>query len=91
MKKHIGLMMASSALSIAIALPAAADSAPSAAPSATAVGEIIVTARRKDESLSKTPLTVAVLGTEQLAKQQIVTESDLRTAVPGLSVRTRTS
>lgn len=50
--------------------------------------EIIVTAQRRDESLSRAAVAVSVLTSEVLAKSQIMSEEDLRSAVPGLSVRT---
>lgn len=49
--------------------------------------EIIVTAQRRSESLSKTPVAVAVVSGETLAKSQIVSETDLRSATPGLTVK----
>lgn len=51
------------------------------------VEDIIVTAQRRDESLSKTPVAVSVLTADALAKAQIKTEQDLRYATPGLQVR----
>ncbi|WP_255325905.1 TonB-dependent receptor plug domain-containing protein [Sphingobium sp. 15-1] len=53
--------------------------------------DIIVTAQRKDTSLSRTPVTVAVLSADRLADAQIVSEADLRVSVPGLSVRAGTN
>ena len=57
---------------------------------ATQVGgigsDIVVTARRRDESLSKVPIAVSVLTGESLAKQGIRSEGDLQTSVPGLLV-----
>jgi iron complex outermembrane receptor protein len=49
--------------------------------------EIIVTAQRRNESLSRSPVSVSVVSSESLAKAQIVTENDLRTATPGLQIR----
>ena len=62
--------------------------APVGTTSASGLEEIIVTAQRRDESLSKSPVAVAVLSSDVLAKAQIVSEQDLRSAVPGLSIRT---
>lgn len=59
----------------------------SAAASDASASDIIVTAQRRDESLSKTPVSVAVVGAEALAKAQVVSEQDLRLATPGLAVR----
>jgi iron complex outermembrane recepter protein len=76
-------LLLAGASTIFIAAPAFAQNATAA----SSDGDIIVTAQRKDESLSKTPVAVAVLSAETLAKAQIVSEQDLRSATPGLSVR----
>jgi iron complex outermembrane recepter protein len=68
------------------AVPAMAQEAP-AARGVNDDGDIIVTAQRRDESLSKTPVSVAVISADTLAKAQVVSEQDLRIATPGLSVR----
>ncbi|MET4898711.1 TonB-dependent receptor [Sphingomonadaceae bacterium jetA1] len=52
-----------------------------------ASGDIIVTARRRDESLSKVPIAISVLSSDALAQQNIRSEVDLQAAVPGLTVR----
>ncbi len=49
--------------------------------------EIIVTAQRRSETLERTPVAVSVLSADALAKQAIVTESDLQLASPGLTIR----
>uniref|UniRef100_UPI003F6A7804 TonB-dependent receptor n=1 Tax=Pseudomaricurvus sp. TaxID=2004510 RepID=UPI003F6A7804 len=49
--------------------------------------EVIVTARRRDESLAHVPIAVTAMGTEQLADRQVQTDSDLQAAVPGLTIR----
>jgi iron complex outermembrane recepter protein len=55
------------------------------------LSEIIVTAQRTEGSLSKTPVAITVLSADELSKEQIVSEQDLRADVPGLSVRATTS
>lgn len=50
-------------------------------------GEIIVTARRREESLSKVPIAIAAIAGEDLAKRAISNENDLQAAVPGLVIR----
>jgi iron complex outermembrane receptor protein len=52
----------------------------------TGLEEIVVTARRRDESLERVPLTVTALGADQLSEKSITTEQDLQAAVPGLVV-----
>lgn len=49
--------------------------------------DIIVTAQRRDESLSRTPVAVDVVGMQELAEQNVRSEADLPFAAPGLSVR----
>jgi iron complex outermembrane receptor protein len=49
--------------------------------------QIVVTAQRRSESLSKTPVAVSVISGEALSKAQIVSEEDLQYSVPGLQVR----
>jgi iron complex outermembrane recepter protein len=50
-------------------------------------GDIIVTAQRRDELLSRTPVAVSVVSADTLARANITTESDLPVAAPGLQVR----
>ena len=50
-------------------------------------GDIVVTARRKSESLSKVPLSVSALSADSLARQGVHNESDLQSAVPGFAAR----
>ncbi|VWX50165.1 TonB-dependent receptor [Novosphingobium sp. 9U] len=64
------------------AAPALAQSAPEQ-PS----DEIVVTAQRRSENLSRTPVAVTVLSAQALAEAQITRSDDLRAAAPGLSVR----
>ena len=53
----------------------------------TGLEEVLVTAQRRAESQEKTPVAVAVLSSDDLAKAAVVSEQDLRAATPGLSVR----
>ena len=66
------------------AAPAQADATH---PESSALEEVIVTARRKDENLERVPLAITVLGAAQLQAQSIRTETDLQSAVPGLVIR----
>jgi iron complex outermembrane receptor protein len=52
-----------------------------------ALEEIVVTAQRRSTGLERTPVAVSVLSGDALDKQEITTETDLRTTAPGLSVR----
>lgn len=81
--------MALAIATLASAAPALAQQAPDEGGDGTAVGseDIIVTAQRRDESLSRTPVAVDVVGAAELAEQNVRSESDLQFAAPGLSVR----
>lgn len=85
-------LLASASL-VALAAPAIAQTTAlkDTATVDNAVDEIVVTAQRRDERLSRTPVSVAVVSSETLARAQIISEQDLRTATPGLSVRASTS
>lgn len=48
---------------------------------------IIVTARRKEESIQTVPVAVVAFGTESIENRMIRTESDLQRVVPGLTIR----
>jgi iron complex outermembrane receptor protein len=50
--------------------------------------EIIVTAEKRDESLSRTPIAVSVLTPEQLATSGVVALKDLISSVPNLEIGT---
>lgn len=57
----------------------------------TQLEEILVTARRKTESASTTPVTVNVFSRETLSDANITNETDLRTISPGVTVRATVS
>jgi iron complex outermembrane recepter protein len=48
------------------------------------IGEIIITARRKEESLQTVPVSASVINAEQLASQGFQTTNDLQRLVPGV-------
>jgi outer membrane receptor protein involved in Fe transport len=72
-------------------LPAALISTPVLAQDATAdapsSGEIVVTATRKSEALSKVPISVSAYGQEQIVKQGIRAVEDIVRLTPGVSIR----
>ena len=74
-------------LSAAVAAVLAVQAMPVLADDDLALEEVIVTAQRRSETLERTPVAVSVLSASALAKQAIVTESDLQSATPGLTIR----
>ena len=79
------ILLCGSALLAALPTSAFAQEAQTA--SANQGADIIVTAQRRDESLSKTPVAVQIIGADQLQKAQVKTQDDLRVALPGLQIR----
>lgn len=49
--------------------------------------EVVVTARRKSETLSTVPAAITAFGASQLEKRGITTDSDLQLVTPGLTIR----
>jgi iron complex outermembrane receptor protein len=90
MRKLISLALASASLA-AIASTATAQNAPAgAAPAASepVLGEIVVTARRRSESLQEVPQTVNAVTADTLQKLNIRQFQDIQAVVPGLSLNT---
>ncbi|SCW38045.1 iron complex outermembrane recepter protein [Sphingobium faniae] len=80
---HMKLVSAPIALIAGIS-PLLAQEAPQSNSGLANATDIVVTARRRDESLSKVPLSVAALSGDSLVSQGVRTENDLQIAVPGL-------
>ena len=88
MLRHTISGIAVAIATLATATPTLAQTADDSGTNAThGDADIIVTAQRRDESLSRTPVAVDVVGTAELAEQNVRSESDLQFAAPGLSVR----
>ena len=77
------LSLAAPAAALAADQPAPAAPA-AAAPATQTVGEILVTARRKSESLQKVPVAVTALNASALEQKSVVTAADLQFHVPSL-------
>lgn len=75
-----------SGIACVLASPAFAQQAASR-PAADTTGDIIVTAQRRSESLQRTPVAVSALSGEALQSRAIVSEADLQSAVPGLTIK----
>lgn len=61
--------------------------AQSATPAASGTADIVVTAQRKEERLSKVPVSVVAFGAETLKSRNITSEQDMESLVPGLQVK----
>lgn len=65
----------------------AQEEAPQEGVAKTSLDDIVVTARRTSERLSDVPVSVAALSGEQLAERRILSDADLQSATPGLTIR----
>jgi iron complex outermembrane receptor protein len=89
MKSFVSLALAGvSTLAISTAASAqTAPAQPAAAPAEeVSLGEIVVTARRRSESLQEVPQTVNAVTSDTLQKLNITQFQDVQTIVPGLSL-----
>lgn len=64
----------------------AQDTAPAAAEDTTDVGEIIVTARKREENLKDIPIAVTAVGADTLEREQINVLKDIAAYSPGLTI-----
>lgn len=89
--RYLTTSAAAGLMATVLSAPAQAQDAPGDADPALAEAdlsnEIIVTARRRAEDISRVPTTVTALGAEALEQRSISNQSDLQLAVPGLIVR----
>jgi iron complex outermembrane recepter protein len=70
------------ALAVSAALPTYAQTAGADA----AVGEVVVTAQKREQRLQEVPVSVTAIGAEQLERLQITSGSDIAKQVPNLRV-----
>lgn len=71
------------------AKPAAPAAQNEAAPSAhsTAIAQVVVTAQRRKENLQNAPLSVAVIGGEELAARNVTAIDDALRGIPGVALQ----
>jgi len=82
------MMLAASTLAFAVTAPAFADAGEADQPQASTSGlvseDIVVTARRKEESIQTVPVSVQAFNAETIVKQNIHDTKDLQRLVPGV-------
>lgn len=83
--------LCASLIALTIAMPAFAQSPATPAPDSAsaqpdAIGDIIVTANRRDQSVQKSSLAIAVLGGEALQQKGVTQAAELASVVPGLTI-----
>lgn len=72
---------------IAPATAFAQSDAPSGDARVSSIEEVVVTARRRAEGLSRVPIAISAVNAEQILERSIRADSDLQFAVPGLTIR----
>jgi len=72
--------------SMTFASGASAGTAPGAEQPAVSDGEIIVTAQRRNESLTDVPMSIVAIDAQALAQSGIANTSDLARVVPGVAM-----
>ena len=73
----------------ACAMPAASSLAQNAGkPRADALEEVVVTARRREESLQSVPISITAISGEELARKGVQNAYDLQNSVPSLTMST---
>jgi len=80
---------ASTALTFFVSTPAIAQEAPAEAAASGGPGDIVVTARRMEESLQDVPISITVFNQAQLDNRNIISTADLATYTPSLSINNR--
>ena len=85
------LLHAGAAFAALIAAPTFAQDAPAAAPAdqsaAAENGDIVVTARRRSESLLQTPIAVTAFSADKLAKSGAIDLTDIQTTTPNITLK----
>ncbi|WP_165321621.1 TonB-dependent receptor [Rhizorhabdus phycosphaerae] len=75
---------------LSVAMPAHAQGA-AEADAPQVAGEIVVTARKREENLLKVPVTVTALTSETLEKRGVVSMQDLASSTPALNINNNSS
>jgi iron complex outermembrane receptor protein len=88
-RRHLGFVSATALLIAAAAAPgiALAQSAPAHQTGATALGEVVITAERREQSLQRAAVAVTAVSGQQLAKRDIVNMDQLTQAAPALQAQ----
>ncbi len=72
---------------VSLASPVLAQAAQEAAADESTTQDIVVTAQRREEKLSKVPISVVAYNAEALQTRNVISEQDISSLVPGLQVK----
>ena len=84
-------MTLTAAIALGSSYPGLVLSAPDDANQLRVIEEIVVSARRREESLQDVPVAVSAFGAQQIKERGIATEADIQMSTPGLMVRATNS
>src|SRR5687768_8121444 len=87
---HRSILLPTTALTLGLAAPAIAQNAePRPAATTNMLEEVIVTARRREESVQDVPISISVFDQETLNERNVTNAADLANYTPSLNVNTR--
>ncbi len=91
LNRRLFQISAASALALVLVVPEASAQAAEQGENSISggVGDIVVTARRREEKLQDVPQAVSVMSQEQLKTENVRDQSDLQQKIPSLSVASR--
>lgn len=84
--RHLGAATAMAGILMPLPLHALQERA-AEEPRITSIEEVVVTARRRAEGLSRVPIAISAVDAEQILERSIRSDSDLQFTVPGLTIR----
>lgn len=79
------ILLAATLLSAGLAAPALAQESPQAGAALPGAGDIVVTARKRDENLQDVPLAITAFGAEEIRNARIERLNDVAKLAPGLN------
>jgi iron complex outermembrane receptor protein len=84
MNRKRGMLCGGALVALMVAGPAlAAEPEPAPAPGSEEVSEVIITATKREEALSKVPVAVSAFSGDQLKEQRVTNFEDLSASLPG--------
>lgn len=89
-RRHLGVFCSCSVAALVASFATDAMAAAAAAtPSQTTLGEVVVTARRREENIQSVPAAITAITEADLQAKQVTTQNDLRYIAPSLSIQGR--
>ncbi len=83
--RYVGKLTAAAVVVATISAPAFAQEAPASAKDGTQLGDIVVTATRRQESIQSVPIAITAIDADALKRSEIHDLNSLQYAAPGLN------